>query len=102
MMRDEHFKLNPGLSRQEQHSTKEDTFRQQVEIKFDEETSKVLYLEYSFDGAETGTPPWKVDQKCLESFEMWCCRRMEKINWSDRVRKKEVLCTVKERSTQRK
>jgi hypothetical protein len=28
----------------------------------------------------------KVDQKYLESFEMWCWRRMEKISWSDRVR----------------
>jgi hypothetical protein len=23
------------------------------------------------------------DQKYLESFEMWCCRRMEKISWID-------------------
>jgi hypothetical protein len=23
-----------------------------------------------------------VDQKCLESFEMWCWRRMEKISWT--------------------
>ena len=27
----------------------------------------------------------KVDQKYLESFEMWCWRRMEKISWTDRV-----------------
>jgi len=36
-------------------------------------------------GAET----WsllKVGRKYLESFEMWCWRRMEKINWTDRVR----------------
>jgi hypothetical protein len=31
----------------------------------------------------------------LESFEMWCWRRMEKINWTDRVRKEEVLHRVK-------
>ena len=30
------------------------------------------------------------DQKYLESFEMWCWRRMEKISWTDHVRK-EVL-----------
>jgi hypothetical protein len=36
-------------------------------------------------GAETLTL-WKVDQKCLESFEVWCWRRMEKIKWTDRVR----------------
>ena len=46
-------------------------------------------------GAET----WMfraVDQKRLESFEMWCLRRMEKIGWTDRVRNEEVLLSVKE------
>jgi hypothetical protein len=38
----------------------------------------------------------KVDQKYLESFEMWCWRRMEKIRWIDRVRNEEVLHRVKE------
>jgi len=41
-------------------------------------------------GAET----WSiraVDQKHLESFEMWCWRRMEKIIWTDHVRNEEVL-----------
>jgi hypothetical protein len=28
----------------------------------------------------------KIDQKYLESFEMWFWRRMEKIRWTDRVR----------------
>jgi hypothetical protein len=37
----------------------------------------------------------KVDQKYLESFEMWCWRRME-ISWTDRVRNEKVLHTVKE------
>jgi hypothetical protein len=32
-----------------------------------------------------------VDQKHLESFEMWCWRRMEKSSWSDHVRNNEVL-----------
>jgi hypothetical protein len=27
----------------------------------------------------------KVDQNYLESFEMGCSRRLEKINWTDRV-----------------
>jgi hypothetical protein len=31
----------------------------------------------------------------MESFEMWCWRRMEKISWTDHVRN-EVLLTVKE------
>jgi len=37
-----------------------------------------------------------VDQKHLDSFEMWCWRRMEKISWTDRVRNEEVLLRVKE------
>ena len=40
-------------------------------------------------GAETWTL-WKVDQKYLESFEMWYCRRME-ISWTDHVKNEEVL-----------
>jgi hypothetical protein len=38
----------------------------------------------------------KVEQKYLESFEMWCCRRMKKISWTDRVRNEEVLHRGKE------
>jgi len=41
-------------------------------------------------GAETWTLR-AADQKYLESFEMWCWRRMEKISWTDHVRKEEVL-----------
>jgi hypothetical protein len=46
-------------------------------------------------GAGTGTV-WAVDQKQLEYLQMWCWRRMEKISWTDHVRNKEVLLTVKE------
>jgi hypothetical protein len=45
--------------------------------------------------AETWTL-WKLDQKYPENFEMWCCRRMEKISWIDRVRNEDVLHRVKE------
>jgi hypothetical protein len=46
-------------------------------------------------GAETWTLR-KIDQKYLESFQMWCWRRKEKISWTDRVRNEEVLHRVKE------
>jgi len=46
-------------------------------------------------GAETWTFR-AVDQKHLESFEMWCWSRMEKISWIDHVRNEEVLLSVKE------
>jgi hypothetical protein len=32
----------------------------------------------------------------MESFEMWCWRRMEKISWTDHVRNEDVLLRVKE------
>jgi hypothetical protein len=37
-----------------------------------------------------------VDHKHLESFKMWCWRRMEKIRWANHVRNKGVLLRVKE------
>jgi len=46
-------------------------------------------------GAETWTLRAE-DQKYLESFEVWCWRRMEKISWTDHVRNEEVLLRVKE------
>ena len=46
-------------------------------------------------GAETWLL-WAMDQKHLESFEMWCWRRMEKISWTDHVRNEVVLLRVKE------
>ena len=36
------------------------------------------------------------DQKYLESFEMWCWRRMEKISWTVHVRNEDVLFRVDE------
>ena len=46
-------------------------------------------------GAETWTLR-AADQKYLESFEMWCWRRLEKISWTDHVRNEEVLLRVNE------
>jgi len=46
-------------------------------------------------GAETWTLR-AADQKYLESFEMWCWRRMEKISWTDHVRNGEMLFRVNE------
>jgi len=40
--------------------------------------------------AETWTLQ-KLDQKYLDSFEMWCWRRMERINWTVCVKNEEVL-----------
>jgi hypothetical protein len=29
--------------------------------------------------------------KYLKSFEIWCCRRMKKISWTDHLRTEDVL-----------
>jgi hypothetical protein len=57
----------------------------------EEENSKKCYIwSIALYGVETWTLR-AVDQKHLESFEMWCWRRKEKINWTDRVRKDVLL-----------
>ena len=41
-----------------------------------------------------GAATWraaKVYRNCLERFEMWCCRRVAVISWTDRVGNEEVL-----------
>jgi len=52
---------------------------------------KKLVKCYIWGIALDGDDNWtlrKVDQKCLESFEMWCWRRMEKFSWTERVKMK--------------
>jgi len=54
---------------------------------------------YVWSPALYGPETWTLragDQKHLESFKMWCWRRMEKISWTDHVRNEEVLLRVKE------
>jgi hypothetical protein len=55
----------------------------------------MLVWSTAFYGAETWTLR-KADQKYLESFEMWCWRRMEKFSWIDRVNNEEALLRVME------
>jgi len=44
-------------------------------------------------GAETWTVR-TLDQKYLESFEIWRWRRLQKITWTDHVRYEEILLRV--------
>jgi hypothetical protein len=67
--------------------------------KLDFELRKKLVKCYVWSIALYGAETWTlrvVDQKHLESFQMWCWRSMEKISWSDHVRNEDVLLTVKE------
>ena len=56
---------------------------------------KCHILIIAFYGAETFTLR-KIDEKCMERFEMWCWRRMEKIDYTNRVKSEEVLHRIKE------
>jgi hypothetical protein len=65
----------------------------------DLELRKKLVKCYIWSIALYGAETWTlraVDQKHLESFEMWCSRRMEKISWTEHVRNKKVFLIVKE------
>jgi hypothetical protein len=60
---------------------------------------KKLVKCYIWSMASYGDETWTlraVDQKHLYSFSMRCCRRMEKISWTDHVRNEDVLLRVKE------
>ena len=46
-------------------------------------------------GAETWTL-WELDQKYLQSSEVWYRRMMEKISWTDHLKKEVVLRRVEE------
>ena len=66
--------------------------------KFDLKLSKKLVKYYIWSIAFYGAETWMfraVDQKHRSSFEMWYWRRMEKISWTNHVRK-DVLRRVKE------
>jgi hypothetical protein len=65
----------------------------------DLELRKKLVKCYVWSIALYGAETWTLramDQKHLESIEMWCWRRMEKISWTDHVRNEIVLLRVKE------
>jgi hypothetical protein len=70
-------------------------FLQLIRLKLSKKPIQCYIWSIALCGAETLTFG-KVDQKCLGCFETWCCRRMEKISWADRVRNEEVLHRDKE------
>jgi len=66
------------------------------------ELNKKLVRCYVWSIALYGSETWtlrKLEWKYLESFEMWCWRRMEKIKWSERVTNEQVLDRIGEKRT---
>jgi hypothetical protein len=76
---------------------KKNHFTSKLELNLRKKLLRCYIWSIALYGAETWTLR-KVDQKHLESFDMWCWRRMEKISWTDRVRNEEVLHRVEERN----
>ena len=70
-------------------------FTSTLDLNLRKKLVKCYFWRIALYGAETWTI-CAVDQKHLESFEMWCWRRMEKICWTDHVRNEEVLLRVNE------
>jgi len=96
MMEDVLVKLNVGLLWQKLHSIRRGLFfTSTLDLKLRKKLVKCYIWSIALHGAETWTIR-AVNQKHLESFEMWCWRRMEKISWTDHVRNEEVLLRVKE------
>jgi hypothetical protein len=64
---------------------KKNFFTSKLELNLRKKLAKRYIWSIALCGAEMWTLG-KVHQKYLESFEMLCWRRMEKISWTDRVR----------------
>ena len=89
------MKLNVELLWLKLHLTRRALFTSTLDLELWKKLVKCYICSIALYGAETGTLR-AVDQKHLESFEMWCWGRMEKISWTDHVRNEEVLLRVKE------
>jgi len=96
MMEDVLVKLSVGLLWLKLHSTRRGLFfTSTLDLELRKKLVKCYVWSIALYGAETWTLR-AVDQKDLESSEMWCWRRMEKISWTDHVRNEDVLLRVKE------
>jgi hypothetical protein len=74
---------------------KKTLFTSTLDLELRKKLVKCCIWSIALYGAETWTLR-AVDQKHLESCEMWCWRRMEKMSCTDHVRNEEVLLRVKE------
>ena len=73
---------------------KKTLFTSKLDLNLRKKLVKCYIWSMALYGAETWTPR-AADQKHLESFEMWCWRRME-ISWTDHVRNEAMLLRVHE------
>jgi hypothetical protein len=64
---------------------KKNLFTSKLDLNLRKRLARCYVWTIALFGAETWTLR-ATDKKYLESFEMWCWRRMEKISWTDHVR----------------
>ena len=86
----------PATSKKHLHSAfnkKKTLFTGKLDLNLRKKLIKCYIWSMALYGAETWTLR-AADRKYMESFEMWCWRRMEKISWTDHVRNEEVLLRV--------
>jgi len=95
MMEDVRVKSNPGLSWRCIKKRKRLCFINKLDLNLRKKLVKCYIWSVALYDAETWTLR-AADHKYLESFEMWCWRRMEKISWTDHMRNEEVLLRVNE------
>jgi hypothetical protein len=74
---------------------KKNLFTSKLDLNLRNKLVKCYIWSTALYSAETWTLR-KVYHKYMESFEMWCWRKMETISWTNRVRNEEVLYRVKE------
>jgi hypothetical protein len=77
------------------YNQKKTSITSKLDLNLRKKLVKCYFWSIAFYGAKTWTLR-KIDHTYLESFDMWCWRRMKKISWTDRVRNEEVLHRVKE------
>jgi hypothetical protein len=80
---------------------KKNLFISRLDLNLRKELLKCYIWSMALYGAETWTLR-AADQKHVESFEMWCWRRMEKISWTDHVRKVKGRIEVTRRRGRRR
>jgi len=76
--------MNPGISMGNAAFNTTIIYTNQLTISLRTKPMKYIW-NIAWYGAETWTFQ-KGDQKYHDSFEMWCWKRMEMINWTERVR----------------
>ena len=94
MKQDFYAKLNPGMPLQKLRSTRRGlVFTSKLDLNLMKKREIIRNI--TLYDAETWTVR-KVAEKFLESSEVWCWGKMERITLTDHVKNEEVLHKVKE------